>query len=273
MKFFKMHGIGNDYIFFDSLNVRVDINETTVKKLSDRHFGVGGDGVVIIAPSETADAKMIMYNADGSLGEMCGNAIRCVAKYLYQHGSCKGKTDFYIDTDSGFKKIHMSNGGELVTVNMGSPVFEAERIGMSIKEKHFINRPIEILGKTWLGTAVSMGNPHLVVFASDIDAINLEAVGPLFENHPYFPKRVNAEFAEIKDEKIYARVWERGTGETLACGTGACAVLAAAQVNNLCARKMTVVLKGGSLEIEQSENNNIFMTGKAEYIFDGEILF
>lgn len=278
MKFTKMHGIGNDYIYVNCLKETVEHPQKLAKFVSDRHFGIGSDGLILIKPSDTADFEMAMYNADGSRGEMCGNAIRCVAKYVYDHGMTD-KTDISIETLAGIKHIRITaehNKAVLARVNMGKPELVPEKIPVFIKEgmpSRIVNYPITAGTKEYRMTCVSMGNPHCVIFTDDVDGLELEKTGPLFEHHAYFPNRMNTEFVKVIDKKtLQMRVWERGSGETLACGTGACAVTAAAVLNGFTERAVTVRLRGGELQIEWDEDTgDVYMTGPAESVFEGEI--
>lgn len=276
MKFTKMHGIGNDYVYINCLKEAVENPAELSRKLSDRHFGVGADGLILIKPSALADFEMAMYNADGSRGEMCGNAIRCVGKYVYDRG-LTDKTNICIDTLAGIKYLDMTvEDGEVtqVRVNMGAPELCAERIPVLFDKKEVIGQPLTVGEKTYSVTCVSMGNPHCVVFLEeDVNTLDLQKIGPSFENHAQFPNRINTEFANIIDKKtIRMRVWERGSGETLACGTGACATTAAAILNGLTEEKVTVCLLGGTLEIYWDRKENVvYMTGPAAKVFDGEI--
>lgn len=278
MKFTKMHGIGNDYIYVNCLEETVEHPQKAAKFVSDRHFGIGSDGLILIKPSDTADFEMAMYNADGSRGEMCGNAIRCVAKYVYDHGMTD-KTDISIETLAGIKHIRITaehNKAVLARVNMGKPELVPEKIPVFIKEgmpRQIVNYPITAGTKEYRMTCVSMGNPHCVIFTDDVDGLELEKTGPLFEHHAYFPNRMNTEFVKVIDKKtLQMRVWERGSGETLACGTGACAVTAAAVLNGFTERAVTVRLRGGELQIEWDEDTgDVYMTGPAESVFEGEI--
>lgn len=283
MKFTKMQGCGNDYIYVNGFTEIISDEEKPelVRKLSDRHFGVGGDGVIFINPSPMADFEMEMYNADGSRSEMCGNGIRCVAKYVYD----KGLTDKvhisivsagqikYLDLT--VEKENSSDRGTvgLVRVNMGSPVLEPELIPVEAQGDRAVDAPIIVEEQEYHMTCVSMGNPHAVIFMDDVKGLDLESLGPKFENHQRFPRRVNTEFVEIIDRKnVYMRVWERGTGETLACGTGCCATAVACVLNDLTDNKITVKLLGGELLIEwDRERNIVFMTGPAVTVFEGEI--
>ena len=277
MKFTKMHGIGNDYIYINCLEEQVEDPCALARKVSDVHFGVGSDGLILICPSDTADFRMRMFNVDGTEGEMCGNGIRCVGKYVYDHG-LTDKTEFSVSTLGGTKILHLTvedGKAKWIRVDMGCPVLEPVRIPVCVQEGSdapLIGAPIEAAGRTWSFTAVSMGNPHCVVMTEDPMLLDLEKVGPAFENHPYFPERVNTEFISVLDEDtIRMRVWERGSGETWACGTGACASAAAAWLLGKSKRCVTVKLLGGDLKIEWDINDgHIYMTGPAETIFEGE---
>lgn len=279
MKFTKMQGCGNDYVYVNCLKEQVTDPEMTARKVSDRHFGIGSDGLILIKPSAVADFEMDMYNADGSRGAMCGNGIRCVAKYVYDYG-LTDKTEISVATRSGIKylKLTIADGRvRQVRVNMGAPVFEAGKIPVLSEHETVIDEPILVNGVPYRFTAVSMGNPHAVVFlpdSVDLDRFEIEETGPLFENHPCFPERVNTEFVKILDDHTaQMRVWERGSGETLACGTGACAVAVAAVYNGLVKEgPVAVKLLGGDLLIEwDREADLVYMTGPAEVVFDGEI--
>ena len=273
MKFTKMQGCGNDYIYVNCFAENVEDRPALARKISDRHFGIGGDGLICIDRSDVADFKMDMYNADGSHGKMCGNGIRCVAKYVYDNGMTD-KTELTVETGSGVKTLQLQvEDGKVSTVRvcMGSPEFRPAQIPMKAEGENFIMRPIEVCGKSWDVTAVSMGNPHAVVFVDNVDWLNLEEIGPAFENHPMFPERVNTEFVQVVDEHtLKMRVWERGSGETLACGTGSSASLAAAVVCGKSAARVKMLLRGGELEIEWNRAENlIYMTGPAVKVFDG----
>lgn len=276
MKFTKMHGIGNDYIYVNCLEETVPNPSELAVKLSDRHFGVGGDGLILIKPSQKADFEMDMYNADGSRGMMCGNGIRCVAKYVYDKG-LTDKTTISIDTQTGVKYLDLTieNGkAVLIKVNMGSPSFLAEQIPVTADTKEVVAAPLTVEDRDYQITCVSMGNPHCVTFLKeDVRDLDLEKIGPFFENHKRFPDRINTEFVNVIDRKtLRMRVWERGSGETLACGTGACAVAAAAVRNGLADEEVTVHLLGGDLQIcWDKEADLIYMTGPAEIVFDGEV--
>ena len=271
-----MHGIGNDYIYFDCLEKPLPDPSGTALKYSDRHFGIGGDGVVLICPSETADAKMRMFNADGSEGKMCGNAIRCVGKYLYDFGKTK-KTELKIETLSGIKTLFLtvSDGKvSLVRVDMGAPALSPEQIPVTLPGPEVVQRETVIAGGRYPITCVSMGNPHCVVFTEDdVDDLDLARIGPRFEHHPLFPERVNTEFVNVlPDGSLKMRVWERGSGETWACGTGSCATGVAACLNGFANKNEDIVvhLRGGDLTIRYTDET-VFMTGAATTVFKGEI--
>ncbi|MBQ6806399.1 MAG: diaminopimelate epimerase [Lachnospiraceae bacterium] len=278
MKFTKMHGCGNDYIYINGFTEKIAQDKKTelVQKISDRHFGIGGDGAIFINPSNEADFEMEMYNADGSRAEMCGNGIRCVAKYVYDKG-LTDKTNISITSCGKIKylELFLKDGKvDTVKVNMGAPILYAEEIPVIIegeKEK-VINEPITILDKEYKMTCVSMGNPHAVVFMDDVENLAIEQIGPYFENHKCFPKRTNTEFVKVIDRKtVQMRVWERGTGETLACGTGCCATVVACVLNGLTDETVTVKLLGGEIDITwDREANLVYMTGPATTVFDGE---
>lgn len=275
MRFTKMQGIGNDYVYVNCFEENVDNPAETAVRISDRHFGVGSDGLILIKPSRKADFMMDMYNADGSQGAMCGNGIRCVAKYVFDKG-LTDETKISIETKSGIKyiKLTIEDGrARQAEVNMGAPVLEARKIPIIADSREVIDEPIEIGGKIFHMTGVSMGNPHAIVYVEDIKAIDIEKTGPLFENHPCFPDRVNTEFVHVIDENtIEMRVWERGSGETLACGTGACASAVASVLNGYTKDEVTVKLLGGDLKIRWDRKENlVFMTGPAEIVFEGEI--
>lgn len=277
MKFTKMHGIGNDYVYVNCFSETVENPEETAKFVSDRHFGIGSDGLILICPSDVADFEMRMYNADGSRGEMCGNGIRCVGKYVYDYG-LTDKTDISVETLGGVKylKLHVEDGKvKTVRVNMGTPELVPERIPIVMPRgaDKVLDEPITVAGQEYRMTGVSMGNPHAVVYIDDVSGLEIEKIGPLFENHERFPNRVNTEFAKVLDRHtVQMRVWERGSGETLACGTGACATAVASILNGYTDEKMTVKLLGGDLEIEWDRHENaVYMTGSATTVFDGEI--
>lgn len=301
MKFTKMQGLGNDYVYVNCLEEQVDNPSETARYVSDRHFGVGSDGLILIRPSDVADFEMEMYNADGSRGEMCGNGIRCVAKYVYDHG-LTDKTSISVETLGGIKYLDLTvEDGKvaLVRVDMGTPGILAEEIPIlceSVTEecvvdedsvlggecatehggepkRRVIDEPIVVDGMEYRITGVSMGNPHAVVYLEDLEGLDIETIGPKFENHERFPKRINTEFVRVIDrETIEMRVWERGSGETLACGTGACAAAVASILNGLAKRKVTVKLPGGELLVEwEEESGKVYMTGPAVTVFEGEI--
>ena len=281
MYFTKMHGLGNDYVYVNCLEERIENPSETARAVSDRHFGIGSDGLILIRPSEAADFEMEMYNADGSRGEMCGNGIRCVAKYVYDYG-LTDKTSISVETLGGIKYLDLTveNGKvALVRVDMGIPELRAEAIPILCETceeengRKVIREPIVVDGMEYQMTGVSMGNPHAVVLLEDVEGLDIEKIGPKFENHERFPKRINTEFVRVIDrETIEMRVWERGSGETLACGTGACAAAVAAILNGLAERRVTVKLLGGDLLIEwEEETGKVYMTGPAVTVFEGEI--
>lgn len=275
MKFTKMQGIGNDYVYVNCLQETIENPSELAKKISDRHYGVGSDGLIMINPSDKADFEMEMYNADGSRGEMCGNGIRCVAKYVYDYG-LTDKTSISVETLAGIKYLDLTvEDGKvvLVKVDMGKPMLRPEEVPVVSEKEEVIDEPITVDGQEYRMTCVSMGNPHAVVFIDqDVKEFPLETVGVKFENHERFPKRVNTEFVNVLDRHTaQMRVWERGSGETLACGTGACAVAVACALNRLTEDEVTVKLLGGDLQIKwDREKNTVYMTGPAEVVFDGE---
>lgn len=275
MKFTKMHGLGNDYVYVNCFEEKIDNPPAVARFVSDRHFGIGSDGLIMINPSKTADFEMEMYNADGSRGEMCGNGIRCVAKYVYDYG-LTDKTQISVETLGGIKYLDLTvEDGKvsLVKVDMGKPELEADLIPIISEREQVIDEPIEVDGKEYHMTGVSMGNPHAVIYVDDVKGMDLEKIGPKFENHERFPKRINTEFVHCIDRQtVEMRVWERGSGETLACGTGACAVAVSSILNNLTDTQVTVKLLGGDLQIEwDREKDRVFMTGPATVVFDGVI--
>lgn len=275
MKFTKMHGLGNDYVYVNCFEEKIDNPSAVARFVSDRHFGIGSDGLIMINPSKTADFEMEMYNADGSRGEMCGNGIRCVAKYVYDYG-LTDKTQISVETLGGIKYLDLTvEDGKvsLVKVDMGKPELEADLIPIISEREQVIDEPIEVDGKEYHMTGVSMGNPHAVIYVDDVKGLDLEKIGPKFENHERFPKRINTEFVHCIDRQtVEMRVWERGSGETLACGTGACAVAVSSILNNLTDTQVTVKLLGGDLQIEwDREKDRVFMTGPATVVFDGVI--
>lgn len=275
MKFYKMHGIGNDYIYFDCMKTEVPNPEELAVKLSDRHFSIGGDGVILLCPSNVADCKMRMFNADGSEGKMCGNGVRCVGKLAHDLGYVNADI-CRVETLSGVKTLEFtldkSGKVESAKVDMGAAELNGEKIPSAYKGEKVVGAPLTVGGKEYAVTLVSMGNPHCVVFA-DPDEIDLEATGRLFENHPAFPERINTEFVKvIRRNELKMRVWERGSGETLACGTGACAAAVAAVLNGYCGKgeEICVHLRGGDLKIVYTDNA-VYMTGGATLAFVGEI--
>ncbi len=275
MKFTKMHGLGNDYVYVNCFEEKIDNPPAVARFVSDRHFGIGSDGLIMINPSKTADFEMEMYNADGSRGEMCGNGIRCVAKYVYDYG-LTDKTQISVETLGGIKYLDLTvEDGKVsqVKVDMGKPELEADLIPIISEREQVIDEPIEADGKEYHMTGVSMGNPHAVIYVDDVKGLDLEKIGPKFENHERFPKRINTEFVHCIDRQtVEMRVWERGSGETLACGTGACAVAVSSILNNLTDTQVTVKLLGGDLQIEwDREKDRVFMTGPATVVFDGVI--
>ncbi|MCI8719306.1 MAG: diaminopimelate epimerase [Lachnospiraceae bacterium] len=275
MKFAKMQGCGNDYIYVDCFKETVENPQETAIKISDRHFGVGSDGLILIYPSKVADFKMTMYNADGSEGKMCGNGIRCVAKYVYDFG-LTDKTELKIETLSGIKTLKLNikdKKVDTVQVDMGSPILVPEQIPVKFEGEIMVDEAVAVNGLEYHLTCVSMGNPHAVVFVDNIKILNLEKIGPDFEQHKIFPDKVNTEFIHIIDKNtIEMRVWERGSGETLACGTGACASVVACVLNGLTGDEVLVHLLGGDLKIKYDrEKNTVLMTGPAELVCTGEI--
>ncbi|SNU06932.1 diaminopimelate epimerase [Lachnospiraceae bacterium] len=297
MKFTKMHGIGNDYVYVNAIENEIEDPSSLAKLVSDRHFGIGSDGLILIKASERADFMMDMYNADGSRGKMCGNGIRCVGKYVYDHGLINKKI-ITIETLSGIKILNLtvkpveevegykkvSNNGMVVsavTVNMGSPIFEPEEIPIKLtgayqpekNDQAIVNMPIMINDTFYYGTPVSMGNPHVIVYVDDTDNFPIETIGPKFEKHDLFPEQVNTEFVQVIDRShVKMRVWERGSGETLACGTGACATVVASIVNEKTEDEVTVSLLGGDLKIRwDRDQNTVYMTGPATTVFEGDI--
>ncbi len=275
MKFTKMHGLGNDYIYVNCLDENIENPSSMAKLLSDRHFGIGSDGLVLILPSSEADFRMRMFNLDGSEAEMCGNAIRCVGKYIYDKGFTD-KTIVKVQTLAGIKVLELNlHDGDVasVRVDMGEPILEPERIPVKSRLDRFIAQQVEVDGEIFTVTCVSMGNPHAITYVEDVSKFPLERIGPKMETHSLYPKKINAEFVQIIDRSsMKMRVWERGVGETLACGTGACAVLVASVINGLSERKATVQLRGGDLIIEWNEkDNHVYMNGPAVLVFEGEI--
>jgi diaminopimelate epimerase len=273
MKFTKMHGAGNDYVYVNCFTERVENPEELAVRVSDRHKGIGSDGLILVMPSEIADFRMRMFNADGSEAQMCGNGSRCVGKFVYDKGLTR-KTAITLETKAGVKKLELFpvNGlVERVRVDMGEPILTATKIPVIAEEEKVIGKEVEYPSGKYKITCVSMGNPHAVIFTQNIGTLDLEKIGASFENFPIFPERVNTEFVEILSP-VHARmrVWERGSGETLACGTGACAVEVAAVLNGLLERKATISLLGGDLLLEWNKtNNHVYMTGEAVTVFEG----
>ncbi len=277
LKFSKMHGTGNDYIYVNGFAQTLSQPRQAAVELSRAHFSIGSDGLIIVAPSKTADVRMIMFNSDGSEGKMCGNGIRCVAKYAYDH-KLTDKKVMKIETASGIKTVEVTTDeADLVTdvkVDMGKAILKPSEIPMNVEGESFINREIIVNGTQYHATAVSMGNPHLVIFMKGIDALLLEQIGPCFENHEWFPQKVNTEFVEIIDEHNFKmRVFERGTGETMSCGTGTCAVTVAAVLNGYAAygEELNIHIRGGILKDTYYEDGTVIMKGLATHVFDGEI--
>ena len=277
MKFTKMHGCGNDYVYVNGFEEKIADESGAAMDVSDRHFGIGADGLIIIKPSDKADFEMVMYNADGSRGAMCGNGIRCVAKYVYDNG-LTDKKNISIESMGAVKYIDVNvENGKAVSakVDMGAPILDAKKIPVITDKERAINEKLTVNGIDYKMTCVSMGNPHAVVFTDiPVRELDLEKIGPMFENNAVFPDRVNTEFVNVKDRKnLDMRVWERGSGETLACGTGTCATVVAAILNGYVENDVTVHLIGGDLEISWSgvDSDSVFMTGPAETVFSGEI--
>ena len=277
LAFTKMHGCGNNYIYFNCFDQTVPDPEALSVRLSEPHFGIGGDGVILISPSDKADAQMRIFNADGSEGKMCGNGIRCVGKYLYDNGMVNGRTTVTVDTLSGVKTLRLATeNGQAVTarVDMGAAILQPDLIPVALDGDRVIDAPLVVDEKVYHITCVSMGNPHCVIFSEeDIDSLDLTRIGPKFEHHPLFPERVNTEFVNVlKDGTLKMRVWERGSGETWACGTGACAVGVAACLGGHAQKDsdITVHLRGGDLLIRYTDET-VFMTGAATAVFKGEI--
>ncbi len=276
MKFSKMHGIGNDYIYVNCFEETVNEPEKVSVVLSDRHKGVGSDGLVLIMPSDKADFRMRIFNADGSEAMMCGNATRCIGKYVYDMG-LTDKTDITLETNSGIKYLTLylkDNKVDSVTVDMGKAILVPKDIPVNSDLDLFVSQPVEVCGKIWDITCVSMGNPHAVIFTEGVAELDLEKIGPHFENNRLFPNRVNTEFAEVIDEHtLNMRVWERGSGETFACGTGTCATVVAAVLNGICKHdeEVLVHLRGGDLRITYKSDGTVLMTGPAEYVFEGTV--
>lgn len=281
MKFTKMQGCGNDYVYVNGFEEKIDTDKKPelVRKLSDRHFGIGGDGVIFINPGKTAEFEMEMYNADGTRSQMCGNGIRCVAKYVYDNG-LTNKTNFTVESFGEVKYMDLTIGEDgkasMIKVNMGAPILEAKNVPVVSDNEQVIDEEIEVNGSIYKMTCVSMGNPHAIVFVDkdfDLLGMDIEKIGPHFENHKRFPERTNTEFIKVIDRNtVQMRVWERGTGETFACGTGSCATAVASVLNGLTDEKVTVKLLGGDLLCEwDREQNLVFMTGPAVTVFEGNV--
>ncbi|MEE0085134.1 MAG: diaminopimelate epimerase [Paludibacteraceae bacterium] len=275
MKFTKMHGISNDYIYINGATEKIYNPSDVAIKLSDRHTGIGSDGIVMILPSKTCDFRMRMFNSDGSEAEMCGNASRCVGKYVYDKGLTK-KTKVSLETLAGKKilNLHVVDGKvDTVTVDMGEPILRGVDIPTIFDLPTVVSQPIVVSGKTVLTTCVSMGNPHSVVYVEDVDSLDLEKIGPSYECHPAFPHKTNTEFVEIiSRNEVKMRVWERGAGETMACGTGACAVAVASVLNGFTDRDVRVKLRGGDLQIKwDDDDNHVYMTGPATTVYEGDV--
>lgn len=278
MKFTKMHGIGNDYIYVNGFEETVQNPERVSEFVSDRRFGIGGDGLVLILPSDCADFRMRIFNADGSEAMMCGNATRSIGKYVYDRG-LTNKTEISLETNSGIKYLQLTPGAdgtiEMISVDMGKAILVPREIPVhSDLPDRFVAQPLEVNGETHTVTCVSMGNPHCVLFTEGIMDLDLEKIGPGFENHPMFPNRINTEFVEVMDRTtLNMRVWERGSGETFACGTGACATVVAAVENGFCPHDTDILvhLRGGDLLIRYASDGQVQMTGPATIVFDGEI--
>ena len=288
MRFTKMQGLGNDYVYVDCFSQRVDNPAELAVRISDRHFGVGSDGLILICPSSVADARMRMFNADGSESQMCGNGLRCVAKYVFDHHlvdagthlSLPGQTTFEaslrIETGRGILTVGLEIGPDglahRVCVNMGQPILPARQIPVALDLQQVVDEPFSIDGFSARMTCVSMGNPHAVFFVDDLDAVDLARLGPVIENHPLFPQRINVHFVKVESAcELTVRTWERGSGITLACGTGACACAVAGALNGLCQRLVHTHLPGGTLEIQWAEQDDcVYMTGPAVEVFSGD---
>jgi len=269
----KMHGIGNDYVYVDCREYDLPEPPRVARAVARRHHGIGSDGLILVRPSEHADCRMEMYNADGSRGEMCGNGIRCVAKYVWDRGL--ERNPMRIDTDDGVKTVTLAldvdGRATGAAVDMGMPVLDGPRIPVA-SEGQVVDQPLEVAGMTWQITCVSMGNPHCVVFVPEVVSLDLEKIGPRFEHHPFFPKRVNTEFVALRSPtELDFRVWERGSGETQACGTGACAALVAGVLTGRTERRATIHLRGGDLEVEWRADDHVLMTGAAAEVFTADV--
>ncbi|MCE5280060.1 MAG: diaminopimelate epimerase [Planctomycetaceae bacterium] len=275
MRFTKMHGIGNDYVYVDCFDQRVDDPAALAVRVSDRHFGIGGDGLILVLPSDTADVRMRMFNADGSESQMCGNGVRCVAKYAYDHGRTRANP-MRVATNAGIKTISLSldAAGKVATatVDMGEPILRGREIPVTIDAEPVVDAPITAAGATYKMTCVSMGNPHAVIFVDDVAAVDLDRIGPAIENHTLFPQRVNVHFVQVQTpNEVTMRTWERGSGVTLACGTGACAVCVAGVLTSRTGRDITAHLPGGDLKLDwHMADSRVYMTGPAVEVFSGE---
>ncbi len=276
IKFTKMHGLGNDYVYIDCMNgQKIEDISTLAQFVSNRHFGIGSDGLILICKSDVADFKMRMFNYDGSEAEMCGNGIRCVGKFVYDKG-LTNKENITVETLAGIKKLNFNikeGKVQTVEVDMGEPILEAENIPVISSESPVKNLKIQLEDKEFIFTCVSMGNPHAITIVDDVKNFDIEKYGPILEVDSHFPKRANIEFIELVDKNnIKMRVWERGAGETLACGTGACASVVACNLNDYIESEANVELLGGTLNIKwNKENNHIYMTGSATTVFEGEL--
>lgn len=275
MYFTKMHGCGNDYVYVDCINQTVENRNDLAVRVSDRHFGIGADGLICIDSSNVADFKMDMYNADGSQGSMCGNGIRCVGKFVYDYG-LTDKEYITVETLSGIKTLHLNlcdGRVDTVRVCMGEPVFDSSAIPVLTDNEKCLNQTVLIANREWKISCVSMGNPHAVVFVDDLESLDLMKIGPQFERNPMFPNRINTEFIQVmSDDRLKMRVWERGSGETFACGTGACASVVIATLNNFVKNCAIVELRGGNLKVEWDQGSNlVYMTGPAEIVFEGQL--
>lgn len=275
MYFTKMHGLGNDYVYVNCFVECVREPGNLARLVSDRHFGIGSDGLILICPSEKADFRMEIFNADGSRAEMCGNGIRCLAKYVYEQGMTR-KKEIQVETLAGIRRLWLHTTGNLVeqvTVDMGYPVLQADKIPIISENSRVIMEKITIHQTDYQMTGVSMGNPHVVIYVNRVKGIDIDRMGPEFEYHGRFPRRINVEFAEaLSRNSLRVRVWERGAGETMACGTGACAAVVASVLNDLTERQVSVQLKGGELTVLWSEEDGkVYMTGPAENVYNGEI--
>jgi diaminopimelate epimerase len=275
MRFTKMHGIGNDYICVDGFAQQVADPEGLARRVSDRHFGIGGDGLILILPSDQADVRMRMFNADGSESEMCGNGIRCLAKYAYDHGLAR-QNPMRVQTGNGVLTIqlHLDAAGKVAaaTVDMGQPILEPARIPVDFHGDRMVDALVKVDNQPFKVTAVSMGNPHAVIYVDDVAAVDLERLGPVIENHPLFPRRANVHFAQVLSPgQVSMRTWERGSGVTLACGTGACGVCVAGVLTGRSDRRIMARLSGGELQLEwRQADNHVYMTGPAVEVFSGD---